>query len=172
MPTRATTGCADALELMSIVARSARMPHVQYWARVRAGQDCPLRRGAWYRVVDLTPVEAIVDVNNRLLHIPRAFVQVLPLRPPAWTVVPGPDAGRATAGRKYGVCPSCCARARLEGSAPTMRCPKCGTLSAVAWSDADWRAFEVRTGRPAPGTLAKARARALKALAAAFGLRG
>ena len=92
------------------------MPHVQYWARVRADQDCPLRRGAWYRVVELTPVEAIVDVNHRLLHIPRAFVQVLPLRPPAWTVVPGPDAG-ASAGRKYGVCPSCCARARLDGPA-------------------------------------------------------
>ncbi len=112
---------------------------------MRADQDCPLRRGAWYRVVELTPVEAIVDVNHRLLHIPRAFVQVLPLRPPAWTVVPGPDAGGAAgAGRKYGVCPSCCAR---------------------------WRAFEVRTGRPAAGTLARARARALKALAAAFGLR-
>ena len=149
------------------------MPHVQYWARVRADQDCPLRRGAWYRVVDLTPVEAIVDVNHRLLHIPRAFVQVLPLRPPAWTVVPGPDRGAAagTGGaRKYGVCPSCCARARLDGPAPAMRCPRCGALAAVAWSDADWRAFEVRTGRPAPRTLAKARARALKALAAAFGL--
>src|SRR5438094_878674 len=72
-----------------------RMPHEQYWARVRAGQDCPLRQGAWYRVVELTPVEAIVDVNHRLLHIPRAFVQVLPLRPPAWTVVPGPDVGGA-----------------------------------------------------------------------------
>src|SRR5437870_2295000 len=63
---------------LSTVARRARMPHVQYWARVRDGQDCPLRRGAWYRVVELTPVEAIVDVNHRLLHIPRAFVQVLP----------------------------------------------------------------------------------------------
>ncbi len=148
------------------------MPHVQYWARVRADQDCPLRRGAWYRVVELTPVEAIVDVNHRLLHIPRAFVQVLPLRPPAWTVVPGPDAGGAAgAGRKYGVCPSCCARARLDGPAPAMRCPRCGALAAVGWSDADWRAFEVRTGRPAARTLARARARALKALAAAFGLR-
>src|SRR5205823_6261765 len=135
------------MEFTTRLALGERMPHVQYWARVRADQDCPLRRGAWYRVVELTPVEAIVDVNHRLLHIPRAFVQVLPLQPPAWTVVPGPDVGGAAgAGRKYGVCPSCCARARLDGPAPAMRCPR-------------W------------GTLARARARALKLLAAAFGLR-
>src|SRR5256885_7064939 len=105
-----------------------RMPHVQYWARVRAGQDCPLRQGAWYRVVELTPVEAIVDVNHRLLHIPRAFVQVLPLRPPTWTVVPGPDAraAHADAGRKYGARPSSRAPARLDGPAPAMPCPRSG----------------------------------------------
>src|SRR5205823_4230467 len=83
------------MEFTTRLALGERMPHVQYWARVRADQDCPLRRGAWYRVVELTPVEAIVDVNHRLLHIPRAFVQVLPLRPPTWTVVPGPDVGAA-----------------------------------------------------------------------------
>src|SRR5256885_939749 len=127
-----------------------RMPHVQYWARVRAGQDCPLRQGAWYRVVELTPVEAIVDVNHRLLHIPRAFVQVLPLRPPTWTVVPGPDAGDG-AGRKYGVCPSCCARARLDGPAPAMRCPRCGAPAAAPWPGPGRGAFAGRTGPPPPG---------------------
>src|SRR5256885_8395986 len=128
-----------------------RMPHVQYWARVRAGQDCPLRQGAWYRVVELTPVEAIVDVNHRLLHIPRAFVQVLPLRPPTWTVVPGPDAGaaHADAGRKYGVGPSCCARARLDGPPPAMRGARCGALAAVPWSDPGWRTVRGPPGRPA-----------------------
>src|SRR5438128_6141754 len=58
------------------------MPHVQYWARVRAGMDCPLRRGAWYRVVELTPGETVLEVNSRLLRVPRAFLQILPLRPP------------------------------------------------------------------------------------------
>src|SRR5439155_716329 len=66
------------MEFTTRLSLGERMPHVQYWARVRADQDCPLRQGAWYRVVELTPVEAIVDVNHRLLHIPRAFVQVLP----------------------------------------------------------------------------------------------
>lgn len=150
------------------------MPQAQYWARVRPLADCPLRRGAWYRVVEITPVEAIVDVNHRLLHIPRGFVQILPLRPPLWSVVPGPrdDAGRPTASqRMYGVCPSCCARAPLQRSAATMRCPRCRAVFAVGWSDSDWGAFEVRSGPPTPGALARARVRALRALATAFGLR-
>ena len=166
---RKATGCAAPLEFASqTVGRRALMLKLQYWARVRAGMDCPLRRGAWYRVVDLTPVEAFVDVNRRLLHIPRGFVQILPLRPPLWSVVPGPG-DAAGSERAYGVCPSCSARARQPGSAPTMRCPRCGAVFAVAWSDSHWRAFEVRSRRPAPATLARARASALRALATAFG---
>jgi ribosomal protein L37AE/L43A len=124
-------------------------------------------------VVEVTPVEAILEVNNRLLHIPRAWVQILPLRPPLWSVVSGSrdaaghDASQAT----YGVCPSCCARAALHHTAATWRCPRCGTVSAVGWSDSDWRPFEVRMQRPTKGTLARARAHALRALATAFGLR-
>ena len=92
------------------------MPQTQFWARVRARAECPLRRGAWYRVVDLTPVEAYLDVNHRLLHIPRAFVQVLPLRPPLWSIVAGPRSGDgAGAPRVYGVCPSCCSRTPIGG---------------------------------------------------------
>jgi len=149
------------------------MRQVQYWARVRARADCPLRRGAWYRVVDLTPVEALVDVNHRLLHIPRAFVQVLPLRPPMWSVVPGPrdsDGQPTGPDRPYGVCPACCARAALQRSATAARCPRCGTASAIAWSDSSWRAFEVLGRQPSAGAIARARASALRALATAFGL--
>lgn len=139
----------------------------QYWARVRARAECPLRRGAWYRVVDLTPVEAYVDVNHRLLHIPRAFVQVLPLRPPLWSVVPGEREGAASP-RMYGVCPSCCSRAPLQGKVRTLRCPKCQGAFAVAWADSHWRAFEVLAGRPTAGLLARARKSALRALAMAY----
>jgi len=145
------------------------MPQAQYWARVRARAECPLRRGAWYRVVDLTPVEAFVDVNHRLLHIPRAFVQVLPLRPPLWSVVPGPREGTDSP-RLYGVCPSCCGRAPLRAKVRTMRCARCRGVFAVAWTDSHWRAFEVLSGRPTPVMLARARASALRALATAFGL--
>jgi hypothetical protein len=147
---------------------------MQFWARVRARAECPLRRGAWYRVVDITPVEAVLEVNNRLVHIPRAWVQILPLRPPLWSVVSGPrDATGHSRGSQttYGVCPNCCARSALHRTAATWRCQRCGTVSAVAWSDSDWRPFEIRMQRPSPGMLAKARARALQALATAFGLR-
>src|SRR5207248_2233519 len=106
------------------LALGERMPHVQYWARVRADQDCPLRRGAWYRVVELTPVEAIVDVNHRLLHIPRAFVQVLPLRPPTWTVVPGPDVGAA--GAAAVAAPARAAAARGDAGPARRRAPGTG----------------------------------------------
>ena len=88
------------------------MPHVQYWARVRAGMDCPLRRGAWYRVVELTTEETVLEVNRRLLRVPRTFLQILPLRPPLWSLVrrrPDDAAPAAEEDGKYAVCPNCCA---------------------------------------------------------------
>lgn len=148
------------------------MPHVRYWARVRAGTESPLRRGAWYRVVELTPAEAVLDVNQRLLRCPRSFLQILPLRPPMWSLVRRrpEDADPAATGQRYAVCPNCCDRRPVRDSAPTMRCPHCGSVFAIAWSDSSWRAFEVLSERPGDGVVARARAEALRALAAAFGL--
>ncbi len=149
------------------------MAHVQYWARVRAGMDCPLRRGAWYRVLELTSGDTVLEVNRRLLRVPRAFLQILPLRPPMWSLVRRrpDDAVPADEDPKYAVCPSCCERRPVVDSASTMRCQRCGAVFAIAWSDSPWRAFEVLPGRPRAGALARARAVALRALATAFGLR-
>src|SRR5438128_825554 len=110
------------------------MPHVQYWARVRAGMDCPLRRGAWYRVVELTPGETVLEVNSRLLRVPRAFLQILPLRPPMWSLVRRrpDDAAPAAEDGKYAVCPSCCERSPVVDSASTLRCRRCGAVTASA----------------------------------------
>src|SRR5439155_26305236 len=127
----------------------------------------------WYRVVDPTSADTVLDVNRRLLRVPRAFLQILPLRPPMWSLVRRrpDDAVPAAEDPKYGVCPNCCERKPVVASASTMRRQRCGAVFAIAWSDSPWRACEVLPGRLRAGALARARAAALRALAAAFGLR-
>ena len=125
------------------------MPGVQQWARVRARTHHPLRRGAWYPVAQLTPVEAVLQVNQRPLSVPRPFVQVVAIRPQMWSVVTRPRQGDAPPpswGSRYGVCPGCSARAALHGTATSMSCPGCGATFPIAWSDSHWRIFEVLSG--------------------------
>src|SRR2546428_11927820 len=131
------------------------MNQVQQWARLRARATCPLRRGAWYRVVQLTDSEAILDVNGRPLSVPRAFLQVLPIRPRMWSVVPrlrGAVTPPASWGPRYGVCPRCCARAPPhQGSAP-LRWPACALAFAVGGADSHLRGVSLPSGgAPAPG---------------------
>jgi hypothetical protein len=136
------------------------MPPLQQWARVRARTNCNLRRGAWYRVLQLTPVEAVLEVNGRPLCVPRAFLQVLPIRPRMWSVVSrslGPVTTPQSWGPRYGVCPRCSARAPLDEHSVTMRCPACGFAFLIAWSDSHWRLFELLSGNPAARAIAKAR---------------
>ena len=77
------------------------------WARLRLTEPGRLRRGAWYRVVRLTAAEAVLDVKR------------LPM---SW-------------GARYGVCPNCRARARLEERATSMRCPKCNGFFDIGWDN-------------------------------------
>ena len=138
------------------------MPDVQQWARVRARTSWPLRRGAWYRVVDLTPLEAVLEVNLRPLRVPRPFVQVLPIRPGLWSVVPRlRDAVTPPErwGSRYAVCPRCCARAPLTDSV-SMYCPGCRALFMIGWSDSHWRVFEIMSGAPDASAIMKAHAAA------------
>src|SRR5256712_10233498 len=130
------------------------MNQVQQWARLRARATCPLRRGAWYRVVQLTDADAILDVNGRPLSVPRAFLQVLPIRPRMWSVVPrlrGAVTPPASWGPRYGVGPRCRARAPLhQGSAP-MRCPPCALALVIWWSDSHLRGVALHSVRaPCP----------------------
>jgi len=143
------------------------MQHLQQWARVRARTNCPLRRGAWYRVVSLTAVEAVLEVNGRPLSVQRPLLQVLPIRPRMWSVVPrlrGAVTPPASWGARYGVCPRCAARAPLHERQATMRCPGCSFAFLIAWSDSHWRVFELLSGSPAARAVAKARDAALKLL--------
>src|SRR5213080_4052187 len=135
------------------------MPLVQYWARVRAGMDCPLRRRAWYRVVELSTGDTVLEVNSRLLRVPRAFLQILPLRPPMWSLVrrrPDEAAPTSEDGR-YAVCPSCCERSPVVDSAPTLRCRlrdrvvglTLAGLRSAPGATATWQAGARPRGRPA-----------------------
>ncbi len=127
------------------------MNQVQQWARLRARTTCPLRRGAWYRVVQLTDAEAILDVNGRPLSVPRAFLQVLPIRPRMWSVVL-----RLRGAVTPPASPRCCARAPLHQGSATMRCPACGFAFVIGWSDSHWRVFELMSGSPAARAIGKA----------------
>jgi hypothetical protein len=107
------------------------------WARVRSDASCDLRRGAWYRIIRLTPQEAVLDVNSRPVGVSRALLFMLPVHPEVWSVVPRPyQAGTLPAswGPRYAVCPSCKDRARL-GSGASMRCARCGGVFEIGWGD-------------------------------------
>jgi len=108
------------------------------WARVRPEQGAHLRQGAWYRVVRLTPVEAVLDINGTPTAVPRPSLQIVPTPPSNWTVVARPrNSSRLPLswGPRYGVCPNCRERARLTARATSMRCPKCNGHFDIGWDD-------------------------------------
>ena len=61
------------------------------WARLRVDLGLPMRRGAWYRINDLSPLEAVVEVNNTTFQVPSEFLQLADAPPRTWTVVPRPE---------------------------------------------------------------------------------
>jgi len=145
--------------------RRAPMPQLEQWARVRARTQCPLRRGAWYRVLQLSTAEAVLEVHGQPLSVPRPFLQVLPVRPRMWSVVPrlrGGASPPADWGSRYGVCPRCSARAALPEQAVSMRCPACKQAFVIAWSDSHWRVFELLSDTPAARAILRARDAALR----------
>ena len=115
------------------------MVYSTQWARLRPDQTARIRQGAWYRVVRLTPLEAVLDINGRQTSVARPSLHIVPAPPTRWTVVPRPpnSGGRLplTWGPRYGVCPSCRQRARLESRASSMRCPKCNGHFDIGWEE-------------------------------------
>ncbi len=109
------------------------------WARLKQDVNCGLRRGAWYRVVGLTPDDAVLQVPRReRVRVPRRFLQTLFSRPRHWTLVPRPapadeppDPWRS----RYAVCPACRTRAPVTAHTPDMRCPKCNGEFGIAWDE-------------------------------------
>src|SRR2546428_4347278 len=100
----------------------------KHWARLQADLNCKLRRGAWYRVRELGPLEAVVEVKGKALPVPRAFLKVVEVPPRRWTIVPRPhDAVRypASWGSRYPGSPSCTKRPQLGDLPERMAAPRC-----------------------------------------------
>jgi hypothetical protein len=117
------------------------MPDVQQWGRVWTRHNCRVRRGAWYPLLRLTPEAAVIEVNHQSLLVPREYVQIRPVRPQLWSVVPLPaDAFDVPLewGSRYAVCPNCSERAPLGADLQRMPCPRCQQVFAISWSDAEW----------------------------------
>src|SRR5205814_7080337 len=66
------------------------MPEVPQWARVRGDVNFGARRGAWHEVVHLTTEAAVIQIGQRSVSIPRDYVQIVPVRPQRWSVIPRP----------------------------------------------------------------------------------
>ena len=128
----------DTTETTSTTLSKGRVETPQ-WARVRADINCGVRRGAWYKVLSLTPEEAVLDVNGRPYPVPRAVLQIVPVRPERWSVVPRPQDAVIMPlhwGSRYAVCPACRHRRSLVAqAAEQLQCPQCGGVFPVAWDD-------------------------------------
>ena len=69
------------------------MPDVPPWARVAGDVNVGVRRGAWYQVIRLTPEAAWLDLTHRTLSVPRECLEIVTVRPDAWSVVVDDDLG-------------------------------------------------------------------------------
>ncbi|HYS21529.1 MAG TPA: hypothetical protein VEO73_10615 [Gemmatimonadales bacterium] len=108
------------------------------WARLTVDVDVHIRRGAWYRVLQLTPREVTVEIKGRQVPIPRAHLEVVANPSLRWAVVRRPrNSPRLPAGwgAEYGVCPGCRERAALIDHPESLRCLKCNGFFQVGWSD-------------------------------------
>lgn len=107
------------------------------WGRLQLDMDCKLRRGAWYRVVDVNGMHAVVDVNQRELPVPSYALEVVTTPPKRWTVVSAPQHARVPReyAPRYLVCPNCRERAPLRGRVRHLECPRCRQTHEVDWSE-------------------------------------
>lgn len=108
------------------------------WPAAKRRADQPLRRGAWYPVVqrDQTTMAVKTDAGRVLVDVHQVEVrQDCPMR---FTVVrlsknePNPAKGTPrNLGLRYAVCPQCCARVRLMGAAARLKCRHCGHSGGI-----------------------------------------
>lgn len=108
------------------------------WGRLQLDVNCQLRRGAWYRVIEVAGLRAVVDVNRTPMPVPRYLLEVVSTPPKRWTVVPTPRQAVGVPGAltpRYAVCPSCRERVPLAPRARTLACQRCRGAFEVAWNE-------------------------------------
>src|SRR5438874_334503 len=64
------------------------------WARPRVDVNCGLRRGGWYRVVQVTGAEAVLEVTPEPVPVRRRLRETVFRRPFRWSIVPRPRDAR------------------------------------------------------------------------------
>lgn len=110
------------------------------WGRLAVDTNVRLRRGAWYRVLKLDSLEAIIEVNRQPRAVPRFALQLSRTPPQRWTVVPTPRTagphGRRF-GERYAVCPSCRERSPIPRRwlLRRMDCAKCRRRFEIDWNE-------------------------------------
>lgn len=111
------------------------------FARIQDDVPLKLRKGAWYRVIELNDLQAVIEVNRRPVGVLRAWLQIRERPPQRWSVVENskenqkaPPPLRGT----YGVCPNCRARTPLPPPkrSQSHQCKKCGREYEIAWAEA------------------------------------
>lgn len=116
----------------------------QKWARLRRAGAQGLRRGAWYPVVsESSETIVVVDVNKRMVPVPRSMLVFSDTRPAKWTVVQWAEhergaqrASESELGLTYAVCPACRYRSSiLPPDAPRLVCARCGGDFALDWDN-------------------------------------
>ena len=109
------------------------------FARVHDDVPLKLRKGAWYRVLELNDLQAVIEVNHRRFGVLRAWLEIQQRPPQRWSVVEGAKDNRKAPPQlrgTYGVCPNCRARAPLPKRAKAHECAKCRGEFEINWAEA------------------------------------
>jgi hypothetical protein len=109
------------------------------FARLQADVPLKMRRGAWYRVIQLTDLQAVIEINHRKVGVLRAWLEIQQRPPQRWSVVEGSAENRKAPPHlrgTYGVCPNCRARAPLpKKTTRTLECARCRQEFAINWEE-------------------------------------